>query len=230
MRPVDRGPVPQDGGQDVMFTEYGQARPYLARRLGRYCSYCERWMAASLAVEHVRPKSLRPDLALCWENLLVACANCNSAKGDTPIDLGDYYWPDTDNTGRALAYAADGSVKPSAALSPDAAERATRTISLTGLDSHPASDRKPSADDYRWFDRVEAWDQATRCLRGFEQQRTRPETVADVMRGRGLWSVWMEVFHAHPAVRRALIDALPGTAPDCFDSDGNPIPRPGGDL
>lgn len=230
MRPVCRGPVPQEDGQEVVFSDYGEARPHLAQTLGRYCSYCERWIAASLAVEHVQPKSLRPDLALAWDNLLLACANCNSAKGNQPIELPDYYWPDSDNTARAFAYAADGSVSPSPTLPPDATERAARTLGLTGLSRHPSGACRPSASDYRWMDRLEAWDLATRYLRQYQQQRTRPETIADVMRERGLWSVWMTVFRAHPEVCRALVDELPGTA-DCFDPETcEPIPRPGGAL
>jgi len=147
------------------------------------------------------------------------------------VELQDYYWPDTDNTALAFEYGADGTVAPSSGLPAEAQERARRTLGLTGLDKHPLGDRQASPDDYRWFDRLEAWDQATHYLQAFEQNQTRPETVAGVMKERGMWSVWMTVFGAYTEVRRALISELPGTATDCFDPHTcEPIPRPGGDL
>lgn len=42
MRPVERGPWPMDGeGRDVAFAEYGEAKRFLTRRLGEYCSFCD---------------------------------------------------------------------------------------------------------------------------------------------------------------------------------------------
>jgi hypothetical protein len=31
-------------------------------------------------------------------------------------------------------------------------------------------------------------------------------------------------------VRKAIIHEFIGTAPDCFDANGNPLPRPGGSI
>lgn len=73
MRPVDKGSVPTDNnGQPKQYSEYQQARPDLIKRLGEYCSFCEGRIAANLAVEHILPKSLHPQLALCWDNFLMA--------------------------------------------------------------------------------------------------------------------------------------------------------------
>lgn len=46
--------------------------------LGR-CMYCEDSHAHD--VEHVRPKSLYPDLVFAWANFLYACSDCNGPKG-----------------------------------------------------------------------------------------------------------------------------------------------------
>lgn len=47
------------------------------------CAYCEGIIAdvAAPNVEHVLPKSRRPDLVVDWHNLTLACPACNSAKG-----------------------------------------------------------------------------------------------------------------------------------------------------
>lgn len=44
------------------------------------CMYCED--APANEVEHVRPKSLYPELAFRWENFLFACGPCNGPKGN----------------------------------------------------------------------------------------------------------------------------------------------------
>ncbi|GEM_PF-927698 len=47
------------------------------------CVFCEvKPVAASLQIEHYRPKSHYLDLMFAWENWLVACPVCNTAKGD----------------------------------------------------------------------------------------------------------------------------------------------------
>lgn len=47
------------------------------------CAYCEAFLAdvSYPHVEHLVPKSLRPDLAHRWDNLTSACGPCNVAKG-----------------------------------------------------------------------------------------------------------------------------------------------------
>ncbi|WP_225233384.1 HNH endonuclease signature motif containing protein [Klenkia terrae] len=47
------------------------------------CAYCESKISsvAYLHVEHILPKSRRPDLVVDWGNLTLACPVCNTAKG-----------------------------------------------------------------------------------------------------------------------------------------------------
>ena len=40
----------------------------------------------------------------------------------------------------------------------------------------------------------------------------------------------MMVFKDDKEVRKALIDSFPGTAEDCFDEEGNPVLRMGGEI
>ena len=83
MRPVERGPRPNDPstGLGRIFDEYGHARPYLIHQMGDYCSFCEMQLPAALAVEHIQHKDGKPGLEREWENFLLACPSCNSTKG-----------------------------------------------------------------------------------------------------------------------------------------------------
>jgi uncharacterized protein (TIGR02646 family) len=46
----------------------------------RRCCYCEDSLADE--VEHIRPKSLYPELVFVWENYLYSCGPCNSKKSN----------------------------------------------------------------------------------------------------------------------------------------------------
>jgi inosine/xanthosine triphosphate pyrophosphatase family protein len=48
---------------------------------------------------------------------------------------------------------------------------------------------------------------------------------------KGFWSVWMTVFADDSQMRQMLLQGFPGTAwRECFDSAGNPIHRPDGQI
>ena len=231
MRPVDRGSIPlDDSGQPRRFSSYQNARQDLIDRLGEYCSYCEMHLDASLAVEHVKPKTHHPDLRLRWSNFLLACTNCNSIKGAQDIDLDDYYWPDTDNTARAIGYQEGGIVQADPNLSPEQRTKAEATIELTGLDRMPGND--PAASDRRWINRLEAWDMAEQSLQHLQAANSQSMRAQIVLtaQGTGFWSVWMTVFRDCPDMRRRFIEAFPGTFRECFDDDYNAILRPGGAI
>lgn len=230
MRPVNRGARPRDAaGNEISFAHYREARDQLISRIGDYCSYCEVCLHSSIAVEHVRPKAPQPALEREWTNFLLACDNCNSIKSDTDVVLGDYFWPDCDNTARAFDYDLDQPPHVSAGLDPVHRPMAERTITLTGLDrvpGHPAySDR-----DRRWKKRMDAWGAAILALGNLQQNDT-PEMrdcIVQIAISRGFWSIWFQVFRDDPGMRTRLLTWFPGTATDCFDDETQPIPRPGG--
>ena len=70
---------------------------------GSLCVYCERRIAegdATPRIDHWRPLSTDPGLAIHWENLYLSCPEpetCDSAKGDRPFrweeDDTDMPWP-----------------------------------------------------------------------------------------------------------------------------------------
>jgi uncharacterized protein (TIGR02646 family) len=228
MRPVVTGEPPLDAeGCVKQFAKYQDARPDLLERLGDYCSYCEVQLDVSLALEHVQPKSLHPELECAWDNLLLGCAKCNSHKGDDPIVLDDYYWPDRDNTFRAFTYSEGGIVSVSPELSTDQRDRARRTLALFGLDEGPVATDEGAIE--RWRKRNRAWEAAVRSrghLVADPSPQMREEVVANAL-GRGYFSVWMTVFRDDTDMLRRFIEAFPGTSHECFDDDGQPVPRPG---
>lgn len=227
MRPVDKGPAPDT------FTSYGQAKQPLLNRLGDYCSYCERQIETNLAIEHVQPKSLEPGLELEWSNFLLGCNNCNSSKSNTPVDLDDFLWPDTDNTLRAFIVKEGGIVEPAAGLPPQLEDKARATIHLVGLDKYPTNPgREPTEADRRWLRRIQALEKAA-YARAYLQRIDDEEARTLIVRwaqDAGMFSIWYAVFAGDSDMRRRLIDAFDGTAPNCFDANANPIARPGGQL
>lgn len=227
MRPVERGASPKQS-----YPSYGDAAEDLEARLGRYCSYCERRLETHLAVEHIRPKSSSPALAVAWQNFLVACVNCNSCKGDTPILLTDYLWPDVDNTLRAFRHAPGGTVDIDTSIPAPLQTRANALRVLVGLDRVPATPTPPSASDLRWERRRETWLKASRArgrLATADSTSLR-EQIAETAQESGMFSIWWEAFAGDTDMRRRLRQAFLGTCPNSFDANENLQARPGGQL
>lgn len=242
MRPVERGGVPQVNvptgtgtlSQDKIFNEYVFARSDLIFRIGDYCSYCERRLTSDLAVEHVEPKrgaGAQPHLALIWTNFLLGCRNCNSAKGDSPINLQEYFWPHLDNTFRAFLYSSGGLVTVNTfELNSRLVRIAVQTMELTNFPGRINSG--PTANDRRLECRRLAWDVAQESFDDLRRHDT-PGMRHQIERtalAHGYFSVWMTVFDSDSEMKRRFIDAFRGTAQSCFDEVGNPVPRPGGQI
>jgi hypothetical protein len=234
MRPVVRGAVPLHNGRPLVFTDYKQARDPLIERLGDYCSYCEMPCAEGPDVEHVRPKGGKagnPALELVWDNFLLGCIYCNTVKGDTPVRLNQYFWPDRDNTFRLFRYDRDRAPQVKPGLAGPARSRARKTLLLTGLDREPGHpDLTPR--DTRWVKRREAWGKALRALDRLTRCPTAPmrAQILDTATSTGFFSVWMTVFAGHPDMRAQFIRGFRGTSGigECFDVNTRPIPRAGG--
>lgn len=218
MRPIDRGDHPLNPDNTlVIFSDYPQARPDLINRLGEYCSYCEMHLDASLAVEHIQPKSFHPDLALEWDNFLLGCTNCNSTKNAQDIALSDCYWPDQDNTWMIFSYHPGGLIRISPTLNADQQLIAERTLNLTGLNRYPLNSL--TASDRRWNNRRETWDMAEQARNRLLNSDTRElrEQIVETAKAKGYWAVWMTVFEHDADMRNRLIDAFPGTCFFCLD-------------
>ncbi len=58
-------------------------RKHLVRLQGNRCCYCRRWLpniAYARPIEHVLPRSVFPQFSIRYENLAVACYDCNKQK------------------------------------------------------------------------------------------------------------------------------------------------------
>lgn len=225
MRPVERGLAPRT------YTRYVDAIADLEVRLGIYCSYCERRLPTNLAVEHVIPKVLDPELKTEWTNFLLGCVNCNSAKGAKPVDLEDFLWPDRDNTFLAFEYTKGGFVQLADDLNETQQAKAQALLSLAGLQRHQARGwDRPALKDKRWQHREEIWTVAEKCREDYEtlaQVDAAKDLVLEVAQSYGFFSIWMTIFEDYPDIKQKLIQRFPGTSPSCFDPDGKPLNRPG---
>jgi hypothetical protein len=228
MRPVARGTAPK------AYARYQDSIGDLEDRLGGYCSYCERRFDAMLAVEHVSPKKKDPAHERDWNNFLLGCVNCNSVKGDTPTNEHDFLWPDKDNTLKAIEYKAGGLVDASSALDPLLKVKATALIALVGLDRHPGQtdDKKPADRDRRYMQREMKWKLAQRERAKLTKNDTPEyrETIVELAKESGFFSIWMDAFRDDADMRRRLVEAHIGTARDCFEADWSLKPRPNGKL
>jgi uncharacterized protein (TIGR02646 family) len=237
MRPVERGVAP------AVYAKYQDAGPDLQAAIGDYCSYCERQIETHLAVEHIQPKSLVTALATQWSNFLLGCVNCNSCKGDTPINLPDYLWPDADNTLRAIEYKVGGIVSVKMPNPTHIQTKAKNTIELVGLDKDPGNPdiaRRPSDKDKRWKRRFEAWQLAVRYREKIREcERLAPDvtisdhvrsSAVDVALGRGMFSIWWTVFDGDTDMRRRLREAFVGTHSGSFDVNEELVARPLGQV
>ncbi len=227
MRPVDKGASPV-----TAYKAYGDAISDLERRLGHYCSYCERRLETHLAVEHVQPKSLVPSLTLTWVNFLLACDNCNSCKSDSPINLPDYLWPDIDNTLRAFRYRKGGIIRVDTSISAQLQRKAKATLMLLGLDRVPGGRVPPTKNDMRWDRRRLTWDKAIRAKDrlGTADSIAFREQIVDTAQESGMFSIWWEVFTGDVDMRKRFRQAFVGTCSNSFDANENLQARNGGQL
>lgn len=228
MRPVDKG---FDRGT---FRPYTDAQKPLEDAIGRYCSYCERWIASGIHVEHKLPKGRYAGRKFRWTNFLLSCPNCNSGKGGGELKLSDYVWPDQDNTFSSFIYDREGRIMVSDALPLVAIKKAKELWQLVNLNCHPdlkiTEHRLPTDKDFRWNDRRQAWEYAERKKKSLSKNRTGDRIIelADDALQRGFFSIWMAVFCDDKEMRLALIKAFIGTDSNSFDRVGNSRRRLGG--
>lgn len=221
MRPVRRGPSPQAGE----FVPYGKAKHQLLVQLGSYCSYCERRVDPSLAVEHIQPKDLPlyEGLIGTWTNYLLACVNCNSTKSNKDVQFDTLLFPDRDNTFYAFTYTSNGKVEPSVSLAPGLADMALSTLQLTGLDkalSEVLDDNGKQIVVDRVSKRMEVWGIALECKQDLHGQPDNDALKRSIIRtaiAEGLFSIWMTVFRQNEDMLQRFVAGFPGTMQSgCF--------------
>lgn len=230
MRPVDKGSAPYE-----KISKYQDAEPYLEKRLGAYCSFCEMRVNNALAVEHKESKNSGGSLT-DWDNLLLSCVYCNSRKLEKVRkgDLDKWLWPDRHNTFMAFTYEnALPKVNESylTTVGEDVLQRARTVMEDLALDYKPEDAKKKKYKDKRWQNRFRAltiaedyknsWRKNGESQYEAEQLRNISYTAEQT----GFFSVWMMVFKDEPKVKRVLLDTFAGTSKECFDENGAALRR-----
>lgn len=236
MRPV----VKEELKESEFFERYQDAKPRLIENLGSYCSYCEIHLPLlrNCDVEHVQPKGYKDrdgnliyaNLETDWSNFLLSCSTCNGPdnKGVKNVLLGECHLPHLNNTFLSLEYLQGGAIIVNRKLTGDSKKHAENLLKLVGL----CKGKKDSlSSDNRWKIRLESWNTASRYLKKYENDKIDKssvfDSVLDLVKTGGMWSIWFTVFKDHDEVRKALIDEFPGTAKECFDANNQyePIER-----
>ena len=225
MRPINKGESPYK-----KINEYKDALPYLERRIGMYCSYCEFSIPHVPEVEHVVSKSKGGDLT-DWNNLNLGCKYCNTRKKaqTMPENKKNYLWTDEDNTAIAYSYI-NGIPKVNEELlikldsTGDYLKRARNTYNLVGLGNLPMGKDR----DRRFGQRNTAYQKALNSLEHWNHMKDLSKEYQNDMKnqiimtalGDGFFSIWMEVFCDEPEIRLALIETFPGTNLNYCDEKG----------
>ncbi|GEM_PF-461824 len=241
MRPVDKWAVEHqfllNGVNETVrpsYSPYSDSKPVLTANLGKYCSYCEKAFSEDrdLQVEHIQPKGYKSNGKLIykhlekkWSNFLLSCATCNGAdnKDTKNVNYNDFHFPHLNNTYLSLIYDAGGVVKVNDKLPTNSQKKADNLLKLVGLDKTPTTS---SNGDKRWNIRSLTWNVAQRYLNKYQNNVVDKDTIIDLAKAYGCWSIWFTVFNGHDDVRKALIDEFPGTAKDCFDPNNHYEPIP----
>jgi 5-methylcytosine-specific restriction endonuclease McrA len=204
------------------YNKYRDAQLPLSRNFGCYCSYCERsFDVVSLEVEHmeaVKNGGSETD----WNNFLLSCKLCNTIKSTRNVD--DSHWPHLNNTYLDFVYKEDGRVKLNPNLTGLSRNRAQNLYNLVQLGR---DDKDATARDFRWRDRYEAWNIATKAKTKYDEGKYDEDDVIKYAQLSGCWSVWFTVFAGVDAILSRLITDFAGTCKSCFDATKHyePIPR-----
>ena len=68
---------------------------------------------------------------------------------------------------------------------------------------------------------LEKWNLANNFLKKYLAGDIDVDTIVELVKGHGCWSIWFTVFKGHDNVRKALIEQFPGTAASCFDAQNH---------
>jgi hypothetical protein len=221
-----RGSVPTDSaGNPLTFADYDQAKWHLVNRFGPFCAYCERRLATHINVEHIAARSTGGPV-VDWDNFLLACQNCNSAKQAKPIT--NLYFPHAANTSYAFAYRPDAIIQPNSRLTTPEQEFARKTLELFGL--HNLQPSAPGAPDRRYDDYLERWGMAEVSRNRLKRNDTVElrEQIADTVHDNGAFSIYLAVFESDKDMRLRIVERFNNVERslrrNCFTSGGDIIP------
>ena len=209
------------------YIPYSTAKPILVANFGRFCSYCEDAFHQNrdLEVEHIHPKCKQKykNQENDWENFLLSCSTCNGNgnKGKKDVSFDNCHFPHVNNTFLSLKYMDGGVVVVNPDLSGISKQKAQTLIELVGLDKSP---KTSTMGDARWHKRSTDWKLAQRYLVKYDNGNVDVDTIIDLVRSRGGWSIWFTVFRGRDDVLFHLISDIQGTCKECFDSNNHFAP------
>ena len=214
MRPVDKSLYTTN---QVQYNPYGDAKPDLIEAIGKYCSYCEReGFRSSLDVEHIEDKSTYPAKKFLWINFLLACKNCNSIKGTNEVDFPNIILPHLDDTFSPFEYLESGYIKIKDDIAEPLRSKVIELIRLIGLDRLPGHQSYSTKDD-RWQERKQVWEISKKYYLKYSIGKCDIETIIDLSKSYGFWSIWMNAFKNFPEVQKELILQFKGTRQTFFN-------------
>ncbi len=223
MRPVQKAMVGSlvtvEGQSETIkrsYHPYKNAKKPLLANIGEYCSYCEVRNPSDLHIEHVQPKSTHPEAEETWCNFLLACSTCNGNKGAKDVALDNIHLPHRNNTFLSFQYLNGGVIRVNPSLSSISQNHAKALLCLVGLDKTPSADRSN-----RWSKRFETWNQAQRYLSKYHDGKVDVDTIIDLAKAVGHWSIWFTIFKGEDEVLKRLISDFEGTANACFNADNH---------
>jgi uncharacterized protein (TIGR02646 family) len=218
MRPINKSNRLDINGYPLEFKEYRDAKPDLVKELGDFCCYCGIQVSEmDLHVEHIMAKDKNPTLENRWDNFLLACSMCNSIKSNKGVI--DTFMPHKNNLLYFVNILQAGVIEIKENISEDDKRKTQNFIDLVGLDREP-SHPKLTPKDKRWRYRLEAYNIAERHLIKYEKTppQTDIETIIDLAKNSGFFSIWFTVFDKFKEVKQVLINAFPNTDLASFDA------------
>jgi len=215
MRPLDKS---LKTGKDRIFKPWNKAKILLVKELGSFCSYCEKPVnRSSLHIDHIFAKGIRldsgkfkyDDLRYDWNNFLLICSNCNSIKSNKDVEVIEPFLPHKNNLVHFIFVGEGGLINIKENLSIINKEKTQKFIDLVGLDREPSHPEYSEFDD-RWENRLEAVDKAQRYYKKYTSipSETDIETIVQLAKSSGYFSVWYYQFINHKEVLESLIHGL----------------------
>ena len=143
------------------------------------CAFCESTLGVTtyLEIEHYIAKSVHPEKAFEWDNLLPACRLCNGAKGDADHH-GQLLKPDAEDPEPFFWLHPEGKLEPHPNLSERQRQRSEETIRLLNLQRGPLCENRVETRGRvtRWLQQAGRRGAVTGALREEWESLANPRT------------------------------------------------------
>lgn len=241
MRPIVKSIRYSSPNIPLEYTDWKNAKQELVNEIGTFCSYCEKYNSSSaLHVEHIHGRKCKDanghliydHLKGRWDNFLLACVNCNAVKKNKDIAVLAPYLPHSNNLLHYIEILNGGFIRIKPSVAGIERTRTKAFIDLIGLDRIPGHSEYSNRDD-RWDCRLKVFHIAERQLAKYIKpvSETDIETIIDLARTNGYFSIWFTVSNEYKEVKEALVKGInllipfPGTDQHSFDNHYSTLAR-----